>query len=165
VPNIAVLLKEEITRLARKETRQQLETLKKASAQYRSDIASLKREVARLTQQGLRLNRTVARSSDAPADGSPPRAFRFVAKGLRAHRSRLGLSATKYALLAGVSPQAIYNWESGTSRPRASQLATIANLRRMGKREATERLGAVDGTSVGRRSSKKGKATRKTRAN
>ena len=108
MPNIAALLKEEITRLARKETRQQLETLKRASAQYRSDIASLKREVAKLTQQGLRLKKTVARASDAPADGSPPQALRFVAKGLRAHRSRLGLSATKYAALAGVSPQAIF---------------------------------------------------------
>jgi DNA-binding transcriptional regulator YiaG len=141
VPNIAVMLKEEITRLARKETKQQLEALRTASAQYRSDIASLKREVSKLTQHAVRLNKLVSRAVDAAPNGSKPEVLRFVAKGLKAHRSRLGLSAAKYASLAGVSPQAIYNWESGTSRPRASQMATLAKLRRLGKRDANARLG------------------------
>ena len=46
MPNIASVLKDEILRLARKEVRSELEGLKKASGQYRSDIASLKRQVA-----------------------------------------------------------------------------------------------------------------------
>jgi len=41
--NIASLLKSEISRIARKEVRAETQTLKKASAQYRSDIAALKR--------------------------------------------------------------------------------------------------------------------------
>jgi DNA-binding transcriptional regulator YiaG len=160
VPNIAVMLKEEITRLARKETRQQLETLRKASAQYRSDIASLKRDVAKLAQQAVRLHKTVARAGDGSTNGAKPEALRFVAKGLRAHRSRLGLSAAKYASLAGVSAQAIYNWESGASRPRASQMSTLANLRRLGKREANARLGTLAQKRTPRKTSKKREAAR-----
>jgi len=41
--NIESVLKEEITRLARKEIRKETEGLKKASAQYRTEIAALKR--------------------------------------------------------------------------------------------------------------------------
>ena len=48
MPDIAAVLKEEIARLARKEVRSQTEGLKKASAQYRRDIAALKRQVAEL---------------------------------------------------------------------------------------------------------------------
>jgi len=40
----------------------------------------------------------------------------------------------------GVSAQTIYNWETGTSRPRAEQLAVIAAVRKMGKREVKARL-------------------------
>jgi hypothetical protein len=40
VPNIASVLKEEIARVARKEVRSETENLKKASAQYRSEIAT-----------------------------------------------------------------------------------------------------------------------------
>jgi DNA-binding XRE family transcriptional regulator len=43
VPNIATILKEEILRLARKEIRRQTNMLRKASAQYRKEIAEMKR--------------------------------------------------------------------------------------------------------------------------
>jgi DNA-binding transcriptional regulator YiaG len=42
--------------------------------------------------------------------------------------------------LVGVSAQTIYNWEGGTTRPRAEQLAAIAAVRKMGKREVKARL-------------------------
>ena len=45
MPNIAAVLKEEIRRLAKKEIKAQVGNTKKASAQYRSDIAMLKRQL------------------------------------------------------------------------------------------------------------------------
>jgi len=39
-----------------------------------------------------------------------------------------------------VSAQTIYNWETGTTRPNAKQIANIAILRGMGKREVQARL-------------------------
>jgi hypothetical protein len=48
MPNIATLLKGEISRIARKEVRAETESLKKQSSQYRGQIAALKRQVADL---------------------------------------------------------------------------------------------------------------------
>jgi uncharacterized protein involved in exopolysaccharide biosynthesis len=51
MPNIATVLKEEILRLARKEVRRQTSVLRKASAQYRQDIAEMKRRVSDLPRK------------------------------------------------------------------------------------------------------------------
>jgi DNA-binding transcriptional regulator YiaG len=40
--------------------------------------------------------------------------------GLKAHRTRLGLSAKDYGKLLGVSSLTVYNWENGKSKPRRS---------------------------------------------
>ncbi|MBJ6983369.1 helix-turn-helix domain-containing protein [Luteimonas sp. MC1750] len=140
--NLATVLKSEIARLARKETKTQLDPLRKANAGYRRDIAALKREVAALSKQlktGLRAPRA-ERSAVAPrAEGESPR-VRFQAKGLKSHREKLGISAAEYGRLAGVSAQSIYNWEAGKTAPRAAQVQALAALRGMGKRAATRQL-------------------------
>jgi DNA-binding XRE family transcriptional regulator len=66
--------------------------------------------------------------------------MRFSAKGLQSHRSRLGLSASEFGKLLGVSAQTIYNWEHEAARPRDEQLGKLAGLRGIGKREAVARL-------------------------
>ena len=68
-----------------------------------------------------------------------------MAKGFRSLRTRLGLSAAELATLLDVSPQSVYNWEHQKSVPRASQVASIAALRTMGKKEARLRLEAAAG--------------------
>ncbi len=67
-------------------------------------------------------------------------AVRFTAKGLRSQRKRLGLSAAEYAKLVGVTSQAIYQWERETAHPRKKQIAILAALRGIGKKEALARL-------------------------
>ncbi len=133
MPNIASVLKEEIARVARKELRTETERLKKVSAQYRSDIAALKRRVAALEQQV----KTKAVQPKPPAQAT---LARYSAKGLSAQRQRLGLSAADMGVLLGVSGQTVYNWEAGKSRPRQQQMEAIGALRGMGKREAQARL-------------------------
>jgi hypothetical protein len=54
VPSITAILKNEIARVARKDLRVETENLKKASAQYRSEIAALKRRLITLEQQSRR---------------------------------------------------------------------------------------------------------------
>jgi DNA-binding transcriptional regulator YiaG len=138
--NIVIALKAEVTRLARKEVRSETAKLKKASAQYRSDIAALKRRVAVLEKQlSLKAAKTTATTS-APELGDSDTGIRYSAKGFSAHRSRLGLSAADMGLLLGVSDQSIYKWEAGKSRPRRRQMEAIGAIRAMGKREAAARL-------------------------
>ena len=140
MPNIASVLKEEIARVARKEVRGETQRLKKASAQYRSDIAALKRELAALRQQLGRLNKMQSKKPQLISVDEPQSSLGFSAKGFAAQRQRLGLSASALATLLGISGQSVYKWEKSKARPRASQLPAIAGLRTMGKKEAALRL-------------------------
>ncbi len=140
MPNIASVLKDEILRLARKEVRQAVEGLKKASGQYRSDIAALKRQMATLEKQVGHTEKKATKGTKPAAEGDPSTKFRFSAKRLAAQRKKLGLSAAEMGTLICVSAQTIYNWEAGKSRPRQQQLAAIAAIRGMGKREIKAKL-------------------------
>ena len=64
--NIGTVLKQEITRLARKEAKAAIEPLRKASATARRDVAALKREVADLQRQ-LRTARRAPAAAPAEA--------------------------------------------------------------------------------------------------
>lgn len=144
MPNIGSVLKEEIIRLSRKETRSQGEPTRKATIRHRSEIAELKRQVAQLQRQVALLSRkTLGAPATLPADttGKPAR---FSAKGLRVQRERLGLSADDFGSLLGVSAQSVYSWEQEKARPRAEQISKIAVLRGIGKREAAARLEQLD---------------------
>ncbi|MFO1414841.1 MAG: hypothetical protein U1F10_13215 [Burkholderiales bacterium] len=144
MPNVAAILKEEIVRLARKEIKREQASTRKFIARQRRDIAELKERVASLTREvsaGVRRNRAAVANEEAAAEDAPR--YRFSAKGLQSLRSRLGLSAGDFAKLVGVSAQSVYNWEHEHSAPRAAQLAPLAALRKIGKREAQARLGAL----------------------
>lgn len=140
MPNIASVMKEEITRLARKEVRNETEKLKKASAQYRSEIAELKRRVASLEKQVSHFEKKSPTKAMPQQEGETSTRSRFSAKGLTKQRQRLGLSAADMGTLLGVSAQTVYNWETGKSRPRQQQLAAITAVRAMGKRQVKAQL-------------------------
>lgn len=144
MPDIASVLKSEIARLARKEVRAQTAALKKATAGQRSEIAALKREVKALQAQVKLAARGRRAEAPAPRTGEDgARALRFSAKRLAAQRKKLGLSAQAFGQLVGVTGQSIYKWETGSARPRRSQLEAIAALRAIGKREAQARLAGL----------------------
>lgn len=142
MPNIATILKSEISRIARKEVRTETQDFKKASAQYRSHIASLRKRIDQLERDLKRTKKTViAKPAQRPAESeSDGVQRRFSATRLAATRKKLGLSAADFATLVGVSGLSIYNWESGKARPRQQQLDALASVRGLGKREAAERL-------------------------
>jgi len=140
MPNIGNLLKEEIVRLSRKESRSQVDSTKKSTTRHRREIATLKRQVAQLERQVALLSRkTLGAPAVVPANANGKSA-RFSAKGICVHRERLGLSADDFGKLLGVSAQSIYNWEQEKARPRAELRAKVAALRGIGKRDAKSRL-------------------------
>jgi len=148
MPNIASVLKEEIARVARKESRGDNQKLKKSSAQYRSDIAALKRRLLALEKLVARLgkpSRRAAASAGAASADEPATRLRFSAKGLASQRKRLGLSAAEAGAIIGVSGQSIYKWEDAKARPRASQLPGIATLRGMTRKQASAKLAELAG--------------------
>ena len=146
MPNIGTVLKEEILRLSRKEARSQIGPTKKTTTQLRHDVASLKRQVAQLERQVAMLSRKALRATpSATRVDANSKPTRFSAKGLQTQRSRLALSASDFGKLLGVSAQSIYNWESEKARPRVEQIAKLAALRGVGKREVAARLEQLNG--------------------
>lgn len=140
-------LKSEIARIARKEVRTETKALKKANAQYRTDIAALKRRLVDMERALARLSKGPGKTAprartQAQDDASPAQGLRFRVGGFASLRKKLDLSAADMGKLIGVSAQSIYHWETGKSRPRASQLSAIAAVRKLGKREVAARLAA-----------------------
>lgn len=146
MPNLATALKVEIARIARKELRGDLDSLKKASASYRREIAALKRRNADLERQ---LKQAVKGAPRAPVKSlemnSDERQLRFSPARLASQRQKLGLSAADFAKLIGVSSLSVYKWEKGQTRPRRAQLEAIASVRGIGKREALAKLEQMAG--------------------
>lgn len=151
MPNIAAVLKDEISRLCRKEVRAAVDAVKGVTGQHRKDLAALKQQMADLQRLVTRLVRDgakgAAKGAAAAAGGTPsagkPR--RFSAPRLKAMRARMGLSAGDLGKLVGVSAQSIYNWEQGKARPRAEQIAKLGELRELGKKGVADRLQAPSG--------------------
>jgi DNA-binding transcriptional regulator YiaG len=140
MPNIAALLKTEITRLARKEIRAEVESLRKMSTAHRSEIAVLKKQVKSLQAELRRVARGSTPGVKRTDEVGPDVQLRFRAAGMKTHRQKLGLSAKDYGLLVGASALSIYKWEDGKVQPRGSALVKIAAARKLGKREALRRL-------------------------
>ena len=152
MPNIASVLRAEISRIARKEGRSEIDALRKTVSSQRSDIAALKRRLQDLEKSVKALAKAapggrprptsadVASGGDAEAEAE---GLRFRAQGMASNRKRLGLSAEDFGLLVGASGQSVYSWEAGKNKPRATNLAAIAALRGVGKREVAKRLAAL----------------------
>ena len=139
--DLAGALKEEIRRLARKEIKAETGATKQAVAQYRREIANLKRQVAEQNKKIAFLAAQEKKRLEEPqADEEAVESARFSARSVKAQRERLDLSAADYAKLVGVSMVTIYNWEKGETRPRKEQLAALVAVRGIGKRETLAKL-------------------------
>jgi DNA-binding transcriptional regulator YiaG len=143
--NLTDALRAEITRLAKKEAKAQIASLKSASAAYRRDIAGLKKVVKRLERRLSYLERQERKRAEKAPPKKLAEGARFSAQGLKSHREKLGLSAADYGRLAGLSAQTIYSYESGKSKPRPEQLAKLVAVRGVGKRVAERRLALLEG--------------------
>jgi len=155
MPNIAVMFRQEITRLARRESRSQTLALRKASAQFRKNIAELKRNASELKSEMARLERLVRKDVTPTIARVDSAKVRFTAKGVISQRRRLGIAAADYGKLIGVTGKTIYKWEHGTSRPRRAQLSALASVRGLSKAEAVARLEQMREKSPKRRTRKR----------
>jgi DNA-binding XRE family transcriptional regulator len=139
MPNIGAVFKNEIARLSKKVVREHLGPIQSATTSHRKQLAALKKQVQALEREVASLRRMASKVNPKPAvDVST--SHRFNVKGLKSLRSRLGLSAEDFGRLIEVSAQTIYNWEGQKTLPRPKQIAGIASLRGIGKREARARL-------------------------
>ncbi len=145
------ILREEITRLTRRELKKPLMELRKDNAKLRKLIASLRAELLSLRKVSSSIRKTVRKSGIEKAveekqqQAASETKVRFSAESIRKLRAKLGLSQTDFGKLAGVSGQSVYLWEHATEplKLRSKAKAALSALRGLGKREAQAKLAAM----------------------
>ena len=150
--NLASVMRDEIEKIVEKKIKSQLGDAQKGEKEQQKTIRDLEKRIESLEKngkgggttgrggrrkKGSKKKSSKKKTSAKKKDG---RSLRFSPKGLKTHREKLGLSASDYAKLVGVSPLSIYNWEGGKTRPRDSAIEQLSAVRGMGKREAQRAL-------------------------
>jgi DNA-binding transcriptional regulator YiaG len=139
MPNVASVLKEEITRLARSETKKEIDPLK-------ARIQELKKIVAQQKKQIAALEKAQSQSAKKAPDAVPPTAKektssrKITTASVKSQRKRLGLSQREMGLLVGVSTMTIVRWEQGKGSPRGKNGDAFVAVRGMGRRQVKKRL-------------------------
>ena len=144
MPNLAKVLKEEIQRLARKETKAAVATLRSDNATLKRAIADHKRRIVALERANRRLLSYMRKSREGAIRASDEEIdkARITAKMIRGLRDKFGLSQADLALLLDVNPQTVYQWEHKEGRLsfRGHAKAAIIGLRKLTAAEVEKRL-------------------------
>ncbi|MGE5177831.1 MAG: helix-turn-helix domain-containing protein [Bacteroidota bacterium] len=159
MPNVMGVLRAEIRRLARKETKEAVRDLKRQVTALRRRLASTKKRLDGVERAAQRAGSARA-AAPAAAETEEGAQIRFSPRWVRVHRGRLGMSRRVYAKLVGVSPQTILLWEQGKARPRRSALASWRAIRGKGIRELKASLGEEGTSGRGRRGGRRAAGTR-----
>lgn len=140
---VEAIIKSEIVRLSKRELRKVTNPLKK-------DIWALKNAVSQLRKTVLPLERFVALQrkewgKEPPLKAAPEEVetARLSPRLIRSLRKRLRLSQRDLARLAGVTPLAVYQWETGVFKPKKEKRSVLVALRKLGRRDAKKLLEAL----------------------
>ena len=147
MPNLAQLLKEEIRRIARSETKAQTAKLKRDVVKAKKNNVALRRTIAQLERDNELLMSTEGRRKLPVVVAEDAKTARITAKGIRSLRRKLGLSQAEFGKLVGVSTMTVGNWEKkgpGALKVREGARAAILALRGVGAKEAKRRVEMVE---------------------
>ena len=149
MPTLAALLKEEISKIVRKEVQDQVRDLNKTVRGQRDAIARLEKQLgsARKTKAAAKPAATkpaaakpAAQASKASA-GDKRKQLRISPDTIKKHRKRLKLSQADLGKLLNVSTNTVLRWEAGKSKPRSKHLPGLDQLRSISMRELKNQLG------------------------
>ena len=142
--NVAKVLKEEIARISRKETKTAVTQIGKSQTSLRKMVADLKKRVVSLEKENRRLVAEAKKHKALPAQKPSEEAgkARFSAKGIRSLRSKLGVTQAEFAKLAGTTTHSVYLWEKkeGALKLRDKTRQALLSIREMGAKEARAKL-------------------------
>ncbi len=134
-------IKFEIERLTKRE-------IHKVSVPLKRDVRSLKITLSYLRKAVLPLERFAAdrqkefAKQGIPLEVSPEelKKSRLSPRLIKTLRKKLKISQKELAILVGVTPGAIQNWETGKFTPKADKKAALAALRKVGRTEVKKLL-------------------------
>ena len=142
MPSIATLLREEISKIARKEVQNEVRELKQTVREQRDAIARLEKQI------GSTKAKTATKSATKPAAnvrkpagiGDRRKQRRIAPNTIKKHRKRLKLSQAELGEILNVSTNTVLRWEAGTSKPRKKHLPGLDQLRTISMRELKKQL-------------------------
>ena len=141
MPNIATLLKEEISKIARKEVQDQVRELKQTVREQRDAINRLEKQVGSAKAAAKSAAAKPAAKVRKPAGIGDRRKQRRIAPNtIKKHRKRLKLSQAELGEILNVSTNTVLRWEAGTSKPRRKHLPGLDELRTISMRELKKKL-------------------------
>ena len=143
MPDVASVLREEIRRLSRKEVKSAASAQSKQIRDLKSGIRVLRGQVASLQKALAASRKAGATANSTSPEQDKSRAVRISPASIRNHRKRLKLSQAQLGQLLGVSTTTVVFWESGRSAPRGSNRHALAEVRKLGKKDAQALLEAV----------------------
>lgn len=134
--SIDKVIKSEIARLAKREARRltaplraNLVRLKKRTVELKRQLTAIEKQIeSREVREKFAVTASRAAAGEVKGRLSPGLILKL--------RKRLGLARQEFARLLGVSPGAVFTWESGKVSPRPEMKAKILTFRGMGRREA-----------------------------
>ena len=140
MPDISTVLKQEITRLAKKELKPIAGSQSKQIQALKATVRDLKGQIAAIQKS---LTNTATPQPSPPEQEDEQGAIRISPTSIKKHRKRLRLSQAQLGKLLGVSTTTIVFWETGRSSPSGTNREHIAELREMGLREAKSLLETI----------------------
>lgn len=143
MPNAMVVLKNEISRLARKEAKKYAAPLNARVSAISRNVVQKRRQITALEKRVARLEK-LATSSPAVSVSVPPAELdkaRVSPRLVKSQRRRLKINQQQLARLCKVSVAAVRSWEQGRTLPRKENLISFVAVRKLGVKEARRRLG------------------------
>ena len=134
-------LRQDITRIARREARLMLAPLTRRMAGYKKELAILKLSARKNSSLEIEPNGPEPKSASRRAPRVTIEQARewYSTSSLAALREKLDLSAAGLATLVGVRAWSIYRWEAG-GKPSDASMIKLASLRKLSKARAREML-------------------------
>ena len=142
-------IKSEIQRLAKREIQSTFLPLREDVRSMRLKLSSLSKGFSvldRFTKEQLK--QVEKKGVKLEASLEEAKASRLSPDRIRSLRKKLGVSQRKFAILIGVSNNAVSLWEKGESKPGAEKKAALVALRKLRKREVGKVLAEKIGTKV-----------------
>ncbi len=137
-------LQTEISRLARREIKKELDPVKRVNASQRRLIANLRRDMNELQREVAKLNRELGKAAPSEISEESEPKFRITGKGIASLRKRLGLTQAEFAKLAGASTPSVVKWEKHEGRipfRRKETITRMQTIRGMNKTAAWKEIG------------------------
>ena len=161
MPDFKATFQEEVRRLVRKEVKAANETI----ASQKKTINELTKRIAALEKKQA-VAVPVAPKADKPAEAAVPAKSgkaRFSPKTIAKFRKKYGISQKGFAALLGVATFTVSHWELGKNRPRATQVAAISALTKLGKRKVFALLAEKAPAEVAKKPAKPAKPAKATK--